>query len=251
MIDQQTAKRRGMPAVILDGDDTLWQTEPLYDEARTDTATYVSSLGIDSQEFEQRQREVDLERAASLGVARVRFPGSSVEAARSLAASHSIQLKRRQLRRVSSISSEVFQKKAPTDANAADVIARLRDRFQIALLTKGDEEVQRKRLADSGLAPLLDFAHIVDQKDEDSFRYVLSRLQANPLDSWTVGNSFRSDIVPALSFGMRAIWVEADAWALEDAPEVADYTGRYLTVKGLDEVPDLITKAGEVARDRS
>ena len=55
MIDQQTAKRRGMPAVILDGDDTLWQTEPLYDEARTDTATYVSSLGIDSQEFEQRQ----------------------------------------------------------------------------------------------------------------------------------------------------------------------------------------------------
>jgi hypothetical protein len=50
---------------------------------------------------------------------------------------------------------------------------------------------------------------------------------------------------------MRAIWVEADAWALEDAPEVADYTGRYLTVKGLDEVPDLITKAGEVARDRS
>jgi len=232
--------RLGMPVIVFDGDDTLWETEPLYDDARTSAANYVGTLGIDPVAFEATQKRVDVERARSLGLTRNRFPGSSVLAAQELAGQESLHLRKSELRKVSALSSEVFQRTAPTNPDASTVMAQLTDRFQIALLTKGDESVQRKRVADSGLAYLLDFAHIVNDKDEAAFRYVLSRLQASPLESWSVGNSAKSDILPAVGIGMKGILIDAPVWAHESPVSLSDFEGRYWNAAGLMEVPSLI-----------
>ena len=41
------------PAVIFDGDDTLWITEPLYDEARTSARRVVEGSGFDGSDWER------------------------------------------------------------------------------------------------------------------------------------------------------------------------------------------------------
>ncbi len=71
--------------VIFDGDDTLWETEILYDEARDDAAALVATTGIDRESFVDLQRQIDVRNVARLGLTKERFPTSSVEAYRELA----------------------------------------------------------------------------------------------------------------------------------------------------------------------
>src|SRR4051812_19023858 len=74
----------GRPAevrgVIFDGDDTLWLTESLYDEARRRAREVVERAGIDGSEWERIQRERDISNVELFGHNAERFPTSCVEA---------------------------------------------------------------------------------------------------------------------------------------------------------------------------
>src|SRR5690242_9396766 len=72
-------------AIIFDGDDTLWKTEPLYDGALSMAADYVTHLGLDGALWVQVQREFDLQNVATMGFSTKRFPASCVQAYRALA----------------------------------------------------------------------------------------------------------------------------------------------------------------------
>lgn len=71
--------------LIFDGDDTLWETEVLYDRARTAAARVVAGVGVDPAEFEHLQREVDVQNFESMRLSPDRFPTSSVQAYERLA----------------------------------------------------------------------------------------------------------------------------------------------------------------------
>jgi FMN phosphatase YigB (HAD superfamily) len=62
---------------------------------------------------------------------------------------------------------------------------------------------------------------------------------------WSVGNSFRSDIAPALAIGLRAIWIDTYVWAHEyqDRSAIAS-DPRVQFASDIREVPDLIGTAG-------
>jgi putative hydrolase of the HAD superfamily len=87
--------------------------------------------------------------------------------------------------------------------------------YRLGLLTKGDPHVQQKRIAESNLANFFDAISIVNLKSRDSFRDVVDQLGGTPLSTWSIGNSLKSDILPALSAGLRAIWLDAHVWEYE------------------------------------
>jgi putative hydrolase of the HAD superfamily len=88
--------------------------------------------------------------------------------------------------------------------------------YRLLLLTKGDQETQKGKLARSGLEDLFDAVHVVPEKDADVFQAIISRYNL-PLDrTWMVGNSPRSDINPALEVGIGAFYVpNPGTWTLE------------------------------------
>ena len=71
--------------VVFDGDDTLWETEPLYDRARSEAAALVAEAGLDPAQFDGLQRQIDVEQVKELGLSSNRFPSSSALAVRELA----------------------------------------------------------------------------------------------------------------------------------------------------------------------
>jgi putative hydrolase of the HAD superfamily len=97
-----------------------------------------------------------------------------------------------------------------------ETLAWLSDRFRLLLLTKGDREAQKDKLARSGLAHFFDGVHIVPEKDADVFRRLVTEYGLLPEQTWMVGNSPRSDINPAVEVGIGAIYVpHPDTWKLE------------------------------------
>jgi putative hydrolase of the HAD superfamily len=64
--------------------------------------------------------------------------------------------------------------------------------------------------------------HIVAEKDVHTYRGLVDELSLRPADTWMIGNSPRSDVLPARAAGLHAVYVpNPNTWAHEHA-EVDD-----------------------------
>lgn len=201
--------------IIFDGDDTLWVTQWLYDQAEVETRLIVEAAGLDGDRWLQLCRERDIANIAKFGFNSGRFPTSVVGAYTQLCEESAVPVQIGTLHQLMRAASSMFQRRAPLVAGAAEVLRALRPDHQLVLLTKGDPVVQRKRLRDSGLAAYFDAVVIVPEKSEAIFRAVLAEVGGVAARSWSVGNSLPSDVAPAIRIGMRGVWIEAHVWDYE------------------------------------
>jgi len=107
------------------------------------------------------------------------------------------------------------------------------------LVTKGDGDDQMGKVARSGLRRYLHQVDIVPEKDEAAYRDILRRHGADPARSWMIGNSPKSDILPALAAGLGAVFLPHPAtWSLELAELPAPLTDRYIVLDRFQELLD-------------
>ena len=201
---------------IFDGDDTLWNTECLYDKARAKARRIVENAGIDGSRWEQLERQIDVRIVVTFGFSAERFPTSCVQAYEQLARECGLPTNLRIVEGVRKAASTVFERKPRVAYRARKTLEYLRDSGQkLALLTKGDPEVQKKRIATSGLGEFFDLVEIVPEKSPEIIRDVIARLGVEAPFACMVGNSLRSDILPAVEAGLQAIWIDAHVWEYE------------------------------------
>jgi putative hydrolase of the HAD superfamily len=202
--------------IVFDGDDTLWRTEALYDEARQRAREIVAGAGLDGARWETLERAIDVENVTRLGHSAERFPTSCMEAYDALCAERDRVPDLEVRAAIGAAARSVFERPAELMPHARETLEALRSRgFRLALLTKGDSDVQRRRIEQSGLADLFDLVQIVASKTPDVVAAVVQRLGV-PLDTaLSVGNSVRSDVLPALAAGVQPIWIDAHVWEWE------------------------------------
>ena len=128
-----------------------------------------------------------------------------------------------------------------------------RHHHPLVLVTKGDEWVQQKKISALNLEQWFSEIHVVPEKTCEVYQGVLDRLnQSNrskvasgwegtlqPSQVVMVGNSFSSDIGPALGVGMNGIFIPCSTWKGESInpgslPE--DAMSRLVTFKEIQEV---------------
>lgn len=227
-------------ALIFDGDDTLWSTEPLYDSARANARALVKLAGLDGEEWEAIERKIDVERVLTHGFAKNRFPESCVRAYEELAARHGRPPEPDLAGQIRRAGEQVFMQRPALISGSARVLQRLTAcGFPLALVTKGDPEVQRRRISQSRLSKYFQTIEIVPEKTPDVIRRTVVSMGAEPSASWMIGNSIPSDIIPALEAGLKAIWVNAHVWEYERVDEFSH--DRVMPAFSLDEVPKIVT----------
>jgi putative hydrolase of the HAD superfamily len=111
---------------------------------------------------------------------------------------------------------------------------------RLVLITKGDLFDQERKLAQSGLADLFHAVEIVTEKNEAVFRRVFERHGDGPARAAMMGDSIRSDILPALAAGAHAIHVPSDhQWAFDHA-EPPPASPRFHRIARFAEAPALL-----------
>jgi putative hydrolase of the HAD superfamily len=235
-------KSRSQALIIFDGDDTLWRTMPLYVEAKRRFFALVSELVPTASGIEEEFEERDRANVARWGFTIERFRNSMVETYRERVsrAGEKPQFKREE--QISRIAASVMRRRAARMGYAKAALEKLAPSFRLVLLTKGEYELQNRRIAESGLKGFFERSMIVDHKDAGAFRQLVAELKVNPRLAWSVGDSLRSDIRPALTAGLRAVWVPKKTWSYEeDAPSGAQ--GKFAQVSSLRELPRLLGDA--------
>ena len=118
----------------------------------------------------------------------------------------------------------------------------LAGRYRILLITKGDLFDQERKLAQSGLGDYFSAVEIVSDKTPGVYERIFTRHGDGPQRAVMVGNSLKSDVVPAIRAGSWGVYVPHDlTWVLEheEAPEADP---RFRRIADLGQLPDLLSQ---------
>lgn len=124
----------------------------------------------------------------------------------------------------------------------AETIDRLAGAFRLALITKGDFFHQESKVARSGLAEHFERIEIVAEKEPATYRSILRRADVGPAGFLMVGNSLRSDVLPVLDIGARAVHIPYHVtWEHERVADHEHDRRRYHRLDRIRDLPALLT----------
>ncbi|WP_395540845.1 HAD family hydrolase [Neotabrizicola sp. sgz301269] len=127
---------------------------------------------------------------------------------------------------------------------ALEAVTALAQSHRIVLVTKGDLLHQERKLAQSGLGEHFHGVEIVSDKQADTYARVFARHGTGADQAAMVGNSLKSDVIPALEAGAFGIYVpHGVTWALEAADEPLGHA-RYGQISDLTGLAPLIARIG-------
>jgi putative hydrolase of the HAD superfamily len=100
--------------------------------------------------------------------------------------------------------------------DAMPALSRLRDRYRLALLTNGDSELQREKVAGANLGGYFDTVVASGdlgqgKPDPRIYAHTLAALGAGADETIMIGDSPRNDVWGAQRAGMRAVWLRRAA----------------------------------------
>jgi putative hydrolase of the HAD superfamily len=234
------------PTLIIDADDTLWETEIFYEQSIAGFGEIMAMHGHDREEAERTVDKVERERVPLVGYGPHAFAVNLSIAYERLCARYGKAVEREVSQAVHELGQLVVEPPMLLLDGVAEALPWLGERFQLILLTKGDEDVQTGKLARSGLESYFDGVHVVVEKDTEVFHHLIAQYGLEPGQTWVVGNSPRSDINPALAAGIGAVHIpHSCTWSFEQA-EIAD-PGRVVVLGSFGE---LVALFGEQIAER-
>ncbi|MGX1745253.1 MULTISPECIES: HAD family hydrolase [unclassified Brevundimonas] len=220
--------------VGLDADDTLWHNETIF---RLSHKRFAELLADHAEEPVMLDRLAQVERRnlRLYGYGVKGFTLSMLETAMELcdgsAPPHIV-------REILAAGREMLVHPVETLPGVAETVADLSTRYRLILITKGDLMDQERKLAASRLGEHFSAVEIVSEKDRSTYERVFARQGVTPDHAAMIGNSMRSDVLPAIAAGAWGVHIPYHlTWAheLADAPEGHP---RYVTLSRFDEVPN-------------
>ncbi|MCB1512228.1 MAG: HAD hydrolase-like protein, partial [Hyphomicrobiaceae bacterium] len=116
-------------------------------------------------------------------------------------------------------------------------LEKLKGDYRLVVITKGDLFDQERKLAASGIDHFFDAVEIVSEKERTTYERIFAEQGEGPGRAMMVGNSLRSDIIPALEAGSWATFIPHEhAWALEHAEEPVGQA-RYQCIEEIAQLP--------------
>ena len=96
-----------------------------------------------------------------------------------------------------------------------ETLEYLKKKYKLAILTNGQEYVQRGKVRMSGVEPYMDYVVAsgeigIHKPDIRAFHHVCDKLNIKPEEAVFVGDIFSTDIIGAYKAGMKPIWIWTD-----------------------------------------
>jgi putative hydrolase of the HAD superfamily len=221
--------------LAFDADDTLWHNETHYAETQEAFRALLRPFHDDAW-IDARLHETEMRNLRRYGYGIKGFTLSMIETALELT-EH--RLEGRGIQQVLDLGKAMLDKPVEPLPGAAEVLRHLAGAYDLMLITKGDLFDQETKLAKSGLGGHFAKVEIVSEKDEATYAALLQRHGIRPGDFAMVGNSVKSDILPVLALGGRAVHIPYHlTWAHEVVETPADAPFPVLT--SIRELPALL-----------
>jgi putative hydrolase of the HAD superfamily len=207
-----------MPVRVLgfDGDDTLWHSETRFHvtqaEFRDLLRRHVPDADVDT-----RLSEMEMKNLAIYGYGVKSFTLSMLETAIELTEA---RIPTADLEVILGWGKRMLMEPTELLAGVEETLHKLSSLYDVIVITKGDLFDQESKLARSGLGDLFLGVEILTEKNVDSYRRIFQQRGIKAADFVMVGNSLRSDVVPVVALGGRAVHIPYQVtWQHEHVPD--------------------------------
>lgn len=225
-----------LTTIGFDADDTLWQNEQFFRLTEKRFAGLLAEHG-EAEHISARLLEAERRNLAVYGFGIKGFTLSMIESAIEISGG---RVPGSVVAEILAAGREMLSHPIEPLAHARETVEKLAGSYRLVLITKGDLFDQERKLAQSGLGDLFDAVEIVSDKSATTYARIFSRHGDGPEKSMMVGNSLKSDVVPAIDAGGWGVHVPHElTWVLEhvEPPKAAP---RFRQIADLGELPRLI-----------
>ncbi|HVW76821.1 MAG TPA: HAD family hydrolase [Alloacidobacterium sp.] len=199
--------------LLLDADDTLWENNIYFERAIAAFISYLNHHAYTREEVRAALNEVERETVRERGYGVSSFQHSLITCFERLS-TEPITAEKHE--RIVSFSQSIHQQEIELLPGVAEVLPELASRHRLILMTKGNAEEQTDKLARSGLAQHFTSVEVPKEKNPDAYYSVCRKYELLQQTTWMIGNSPKSDINPALTAGLHAIFIRhPHTWCLE------------------------------------
>jgi putative hydrolase of the HAD superfamily len=207
-----------LAAIGFDADDTLWHNERIFQMTERDFAGLLAGHA-EPIAISERLLAAEARNLALYGYGIKGFTLSMIETAIEVTGG---KVPARVIGDILAFGRAMHSHPVETLPQARETLAALAGEFRLLLITKGDLFDQERKLAQSGLGDFFTAVEIVSDKTPSTYERVFRRHGEGAARAMMVGNSLKSDVVPALAAGAWGVHVPHElTWALEreEAPE--------------------------------
>lgn len=225
-----------LTTIGFDADDTLWQNEQFF---RLTEARFQALLAehAPAEHLATRLLEAEKRNLAHYGYGIKGFTLSMIETAVEVTEG---RVPAATIGEILATGREMLSHPVETLPHVRETLEALAGDYRIVLVTKGDLFDQERKLAASGLGDFFDGVEIVSDKTPATYARVFARHGDGPERAMMVGNSLRSDVVPAIEAGSWGVHVPHDlTWVLERVEAPAGHA-RFREIGDIGALPELV-----------
>jgi len=223
--------------IAFDADDTLWVNEPLFriNEEKFENLLkeYISDDKITSKLY-----ETEINNLKHFGYGIKGFTLSMIETAIDLTNG---KIKSCDLKKIIDWGKEQIEHPVNVLEDVENVLDKLKNKYKLMIITKGDLFDQESKIARSGLADYFDIIEIVSEKDEATYSALLKKHNINPEEFLMVGNSLKSDIQPIINLNAKAIHIPFHTtWVHEEISSKDFENSNHITVNKINDILEFV-----------
>ncbi|GES33174.1 HAD family hydrolase [Streptomyces angustmyceticus] len=199
--------------LIFDADDTLWENNVVFERVIDEFLEWMVRPGLDRAAVRAVLDGIEAANARTLGYGSKVFLHSLGECVARLRGRDATA---EEAARIAGWAAAFDRDGVELIPGVAETLAELARRHDLLLLTKGDTEEQRRKVTASGLSGHFRGVHIVAEKNTAAYEELIRAYDLDAASAWMIGNSPKSDILPARSAGLNAVFIPHDhTWVLE------------------------------------
>jgi putative hydrolase of the HAD superfamily len=232
-----------MPAlttIAFDADDTLWHNETLFHLTQSRFAALLSDAA-DPDHLAERLEAAERRNLGHYGYGVKGFMLSMIETAIEVTEG---RVAAPVIAQILDAGRDMLAHPVELLPHARAAVEALARSHRVLLITKGDLLHQERKVAQSGLGDLFHGVEIVSEKTTDTYRDIFARHGGSAEQAMMVGNSLKSDVLPAIDAGAIGVHVPFTlTWALEHADAPLTHP-RFHAIPDLSALPDLIRSLG-------
>ena len=199
-----------------DADDTLWVNETYFREAEEKFTElledYETKNKIDQELFKMEMANLDIYGYGIKG-----FMLSMIESALDLSNN---RVSQETIGNILDLGKKMISHPVELLDGVEEVLSKLMGKYRLIVLTKGDLLDQERKLEKSGLSQYFHHVEVLSDKKEINYRNLLEHLNIDVSEFLMIGNSLKSDVLPILNIGAKAVHVPFHTtWAHEMVAE--------------------------------
>lgn len=223
---------KGITTLGFDADDTLWINETYFRETEHKFARLLSAYETENK-IDQELFKTEIQNLEFYGYGIKGFMLSMIESAIDLS-NGTIDIA--SVSEIIKMGKEMIDKPVELLEGVEEVLKSLNGDYRVLLLTKGDLLDQERKLKRSGLSDYFHHIEVLSDKKEANYRNLLEHLEIDPSEFLMIGNSLKSDVLPLIKIGARAVHIPFHTTWAHETVSAEEENDSYATLSSIKQL---------------